>query len=171
MSVLNGNSFDNYLGVFGLSFQEKISAYMVKILVTNKDGIKLVKNISYINNLYNIYLSGLSAGVALPTMSNFTAMIDHFKTNRVTESIAKAWISAVYFLSQNGSIDLKIYDPFKAKKMIAEKEKITGNPVKIALSNVGMVAKSIRTVAIIGGIAVGLFYINNITKDFKTVKK
>jgi predicted glycosyltransferase involved in capsule biosynthesis len=103
-------------------------------------------------------------------MSNFTAMVEYFKINRVAENIAKAWISAVYFLSQNGNIDLKIYDPLKAKKMIAEKEKITGNPVKKAISNVGMIAKSLKTVAIVGGIAVGLFYINNITKVLKTVK-
>lgn len=133
-----------YLGVFGLSWQEKIAARMYKIL--GSDYASIMKdfyqsggyNINLVNTLYNAYI--------LYGSKDATKTVIAEKSGE-SETVAQAFLIALKDAAISGEISSKYYDPDTFSKASSRKEALlTPTPVKQARSYLTIAA------VIVGGI-------------------
>lgn len=157
------------LGILGFSWQEKVSKAMQKELKSvSKVEFDNSKKAAFINNINAIYVSGVSQGVKIPTLTNYKEMSDFLVKNRINVLPANAFIKAVYSGSISGEVPLKIYDPRGAAEIAKNKTSITGLSFFAKLQDTGKKAAMIATV---GAGVLGYMYVKNILNIKKRLTK
>ena len=134
----------DYMGWFGLSWQEKIAKAMYSLL--NDTDRKQLKsfwgaggwNINLINALYNYYLTSGTVNASASDIS---------EKSGIAEKIVQAFLSSVQSLAVAGTVDYKIYNPEQAQAaQNVKSDLLTPAPVK-AIKTYGKLAA-----VIVGGI-------------------
>lgn len=118
-----------YMGVFGITWQEKIASAMYKILPS--DLKKTIRsfwggsgfNTRIIDNLYLSYLSIMREGVKPPEYTdnqggNSAVLITPriAQSTNVNTQIVDSFLKSLYNLSKNGTIEFSKYDPVKVER-------------------------------------------------------
>jgi hypothetical protein len=157
------------LGILGLTWQEKVSSIMQKELKPlSKTEFDNSKKAAFINNINALYVSGVSQGVKIPTLTDYKEMSDFLVKNRINVLPANAFIKAVYSGSISGEVPLKIYDPRGAAEIAKAKTAVTGLSFFAKLQDTG---KKAAMVAAIGAGVLGYMYVKNIINIKKRLTK
>lgn len=177
--TMRGCSPVEYMGLFGLSWSEKVAKNMISRLYGTEyeDNLKSFwgaggMNTTLVKNLQNVYTELLVKGYTLP---NFTYDIPDQYANIMAEAIAKstatpqpvtlAFLGALYELTANGTIDYKLFNPLGYKETV---ETIEQAEPKTGISQVvETTGKTLNKVLIVGGLAVGAYLLANVNKIFK----
>lgn len=168
-----------YMGIFGLSWPEKVAKDMIKNLAGTgyEDNLKSFwgaggMNTGLVKNLQNVYTELLVKGYKLPVFSYgvpdqyATIMAEAISTNTATpQQVTMAFLSSLYSLTSNGTIDYKLFNPLGYKETI---ETIEQAEPKTGISQVvEETGKTLNKVLIVGGLAVGAYLLANVNKIFK----
>lgn len=139
-----------YIGWFGLSWQEKIAKSMYQILGSDyKSSMKAFTqpggwNVNLINTLYNFYILGKGKATTKEELSKLTEN----DTN-----ITQAFLISLKDNAIKGNIDYKLYDPETIIESDVVKQKLLTSPT----------VKSISTYAKIGlGLIGGLIILSTL---------
>lgn len=177
MKIKLTNSTDaELMGMFGLSWKEKVAAKMIAILAGTEyeDAAKSFwgpsgKNTSLVKSLHVVYTRYMTEGNEPPvpteaitsTYTSYLVKNISFETGIPTE-VVTAFLIAMYDLVQVGQIEYKLYNPMGYKKSIESAEQAkpkTG--INLFAEQAG---DTLNKVIIIGGLAVGAYLLTNINK-------
>lgn len=164
------------MGMFGLSWKEKVAAKMIAILAGTEyeDTAKSFwgpsgKNTALIKNLHTVYTRYMAEGNEPPvpteaissTYTSDLAKSISFETGVPTE-VTMAFLIAMYDLVQVGQIEYKLYNPMGYKESMESAEQAkpkTG--INLFAEQAG---GTLNKIIIIGGLAVGAYLLTNINK-------
>lgn len=117
------------MGVFGITWQEKIASAMYKILPDNlKKSIRSFWggsgfNTRIIDNLYLSYLSMMREGIKPPEYidnqgDNSAVLITPriAQSTNINTQVVDSFLKSMYSLSKNGTIEFSKYDPVKIER-------------------------------------------------------
>lgn len=168
------------MGVFGLSWPEKVAKHMHSGLKgTGYESILTSfwgaggTNTGLVKNLHNVYTSYIASGVQPPVFNggaNDAASTGQLSKDISTDTatpeiVAMQFLRSIYDLTRSGVIDYKLYDPVGYKETIETIEQIkpkTG--VVLVAEKTGEV---FNKVLIVGGLAAGAYLLANLTKLIK----
>lgn len=168
-----------YMGIFGLSWPEKVAKDMINKLYGTgfEDNLKSFwgaggMNTGLVKNLQNVYTELLVKGYKLPNFSYgvpdqyATIMAEAISKNTATpQEVTIVFLSSLYSLTANGTIDYKLFNPLGYKETI---ETIEQAEPKTGISQVvEETGKTLNKVLIVGGLAVGAYLLANVNKIFK----
>ena len=165
------------MGLFGLSWQEKIISFMKSQLKTNKELLKKLsswwgENTRLVDNLHREYTALLATGsnpvsfVSLPDTSGSGGELSAESTPLATKIAAKtsvdkeiieSFLRALFVLSRDGKIDFKKIDP---KGYIESKEaqkKVTTEPGILDTIKSGS-----NKIFLLAGLGLSLYLLNSL---------
>lgn len=165
------------MGIFGLSWQEKIINFMKKRMKGNELSKILSswwsENTRLVDNLHAQYLIELAAGSALPSYtvqpnssgnngspSSETDILSQniSRTTGIDKQLTDEFLLALYVLTRDGKIDYKKYNPSIKRELISAKEAFRPENILDKLQSSG------KIIMLIGGIAVSAYLYNTLTK-------
>lgn len=167
------------MGLFGLSWTEKVAKKMIEILngTGYESNLKSFwgpsgHNTGLVKTLKESYTSLMVEGNKPPVFSaglpdaqsNYLAGLLSSRTNQ-PEIVSLAFLRALYSLTQSGTIDYSLYDPMGWKstvETVKEAEPKTG--ITAVIEDTG---KTLNKVLIVGGIAAGAYLLANLNKFTK----
>lgn len=167
------------LGIFGLSWPEKVASEMIDNLKgTGYEGnLKSFwsaggKNTTLVKNLQKVYTQYMIEGNQPPTFTGGNAdtyavyLSEQLSNDTATpQPVTLEFLRALYTLTQKGKIDYKLYNPVGYKEtaeVITESKPKTG--INLVLEQTG---ETLNKVLIVGGLAVGAYLLANVNKFIK----
>ncbi len=165
-----------YLGIFGLSWQEKLAdSTHKKVNSVDKNIAKKLKdffqsgglNVRMIENLHREYTALMASGYKPSNYNDSSSLQDTENLSKILSDktkiekvITDSFLRSLYDLSATGKIPFEKWNPAGYKESIILQKKF--DTEKNIFEKISTDAKSVKNVLLFSGILAGLYYLNNV---------